>query len=487
MLAALLLMPGADARAQFMQCEKLSADQQEQAEFCAAHLSCRIAVNLLKACTDVTDAVRKFYDSMGKSSERIEMPVSERDRKEQEQARTDAMADGDRKQAYKACLARRGDSGKEFCFDAFSSSDEQAAQRAAERARYANRDWKREERDAIRQFMEEDRVLRNEMLDLQCDRAAPPDPADCSRLGQKALDLQRRLERFKDETRSRRMASEPGPAMPELYTLAAFTVDDNGRIVYKLNALSPSAAAPTTAPAAPADAAAIAALPRRASQPELEAVFSQAIAYADTHEGPRAAAAYKADDDAKAAAQRAAQQERAAAEQQRVKEQLFSDAMQKGSVGELYALADQLESEGQADASRKAYRAVVTRFPDHPLAATAANRLGALSGGAPQRPAGSGAVAAGDGAECTRQEAALVAETNRLTAGMPANASVTSSLQMVMLVTSEAIALFDGACRNRPNAKQERDGNQAAFDSAKKSCAAISTSPEQYCVPRAPW
>ena len=49
-----------------------------------------------------------------------------------------------------------------------------------------------------------------------------------------------------------------------------------------------------------------------------------------------------------------------------------------GAVG-LFALADQMAAAGNASESRQAMRALVSRFPAHPLASLAAERLAVLS------------------------------------------------------------------------------------------------------------
>jgi TPR repeat protein len=48
------------------------------------------------------------------------------------------------------------------------------------------------------------------------------------------------------------------------------------------------------------------------------------------------------------------------------------------TAGALYALGDEQATKGDRDKARLAFRAILTRFPDSALAATAAQRLGAL-------------------------------------------------------------------------------------------------------------
>lgn len=63
----------------------------------------------------------------------------------------------------------------------------------------------------------------------------------------------------------------------------------------------------------------------------------------------------------------------------------------KMNAGQLFAKADELSSSGDTAKAREVLRALVSRFPDHPLAAQAANQLSNLSSGGGSRQADSGA------------------------------------------------------------------------------------------------
>lgn len=72
-----------------------------------------------------------------------------------------------------------------------------------------------------------------------------------------------------------------------------------------------------------------------------------------------------------AAMQRAAEAQ-AAAEKEEAE---FQASLKTKNPGQLFALADQLRSDGDTYRAREALRALVSRFPDHPLAVTAAQQM----------------------------------------------------------------------------------------------------------------
>lgn len=58
----------------------------------------------------------------------------------------------------------------------------------------------------------------------------------------------------------------------------------------------------------------------------------------------------------------------------------FDAALDKAPVGELFALADEFKSKGDMGRTRAALRKLMSRFPDHKLAATAASMLTEMQG-----------------------------------------------------------------------------------------------------------
>lgn len=79
-------------------------------------------------------------------------------------------------------------------------------------------------------------------------------------------------------------------------------------------------------------------------------------------------------------AARAAQQQREAAARA---EQQFRDSLQNLNAGQLFARADELSAQGDSAHAREVRRALISRFPDHALAAAAARQMaGDAAGGA---------------------------------------------------------------------------------------------------------
>jgi hypothetical protein len=63
------------------------------------------------------------------------------------------------------------------------------------------------------------------------------------------------------------------------------------------------------------------------------------------------------------------------AELKDAEERQFRQLLAQGGPGQLFTLADRLSTEGKTDQAREARRALISRFPDHALAATAATQL----------------------------------------------------------------------------------------------------------------
>jgi hypothetical protein len=96
---------------------------------------------------------------------------------------------------------------------------------------------------------------------------------------------------------------------------------------------------------------------------------------------------------------------RAAAEQA---DSNYRAKVQAGNPGELLALASEMKDAGDLARSREALRALVARYPDHPLAASAVRQLSALNvptatATAPASGNPSGAAASASSADCIRQ------------------------------------------------------------------------------------
>ncbi len=80
------------------------------------------------------------------------------------------------------------------------------------------------------------------------------------------------------------------------------------------------------------------------------------------------------------AAAQAEQRQREAAAQA---EQQFRTSLQTLNPGQLFARADELSAQGDSARAREVQRALMSRFPNHPLAATAARQMAGESGASP--------------------------------------------------------------------------------------------------------
>lgn len=120
---------------------------------------------------------------------------------------------------------------------------------------------------------------------------------------------------------------------------------------------------------------------------------SYPAAYDAAYAARQSALAAKAERDRIAAEQRAiAERQRIAAEQAAAAaraeqtardDAAFETSLAKLGPGQLFAKADELQAAGETEKARRMLRALIARFPDSPLAATAAQQLSGINGSAP--------------------------------------------------------------------------------------------------------
>ena len=185
---------------------------------------------------------------------------------------------------------------------------------------------------------------------------------------------------------------------------------------------------------------------------------------------------------------------RAAADQQRkseaaAAERAYRESLNSMSAGQLFAKADELSSAGDKSKAREVLRTLVSRFPDHPLAATAAQQISAFSSNSGA--AGSGgsatpngavpnvAVQTGGGGSCWdvlgRKEKEYEAVNRR-----PVPQGATPPLMRVMWMTADSIKVIDSHCAGDAKAAKYRGELQNSFNQAKKACEQLSAGG---CVP----
>ena len=154
------------------------------------------------------------------------------------------------------------------------------------------------------------------------------------------------------------------------------------------------------------------------------------------------------------------------------------------NAGQLFAFADELASSGDRAKAREVSRTLISRFPDHPLATTAAQQMAnagstaaSNSPNATAQPSGSASgqsqgAAGGPGcdARITAQEREFDAVNKR-----PTPDGSTPLLMRVMWMTTERIKLVRANCPSGGKYQQMINEMQAAHDQAKRTCEQLST------------
>jgi hypothetical protein len=108
---------------------------------------------------------------------------------------------------------------------------------------------------------------------------------------------------------------------------------------------------------------------------EMPTLIAEAQAAALVAAQQREAAAQRKAAEAKRESAAAAAEAARLAELKDAEERQFRQLLAQSGPGQLFTLADRLSSEGKPDQAREARRALISRFPDHALAATAATQL----------------------------------------------------------------------------------------------------------------
>jgi hypothetical protein len=172
----------------------------------------------------------------------------------------------------------------------------------------------------------------------------------------------------------------------------------------------------------------------------------------------------------------------------------FKAKLATGNAGQLFALADELRAEGDTDKARQVLRALVSRFPDHPLSANAANQLSQMgSSTSPSSPGHSAAAspATSYGAAPSAatpaatpaagvSEAACKAEGDRLAAVLQASNARTANnvvyqMESLMYVLTTMADASDRIC---PRTREYTDAAAAFRQKAREvrqTCAAMSS------------
>ena len=164
--------------------------------------------------------------------------------------------------------------------------------------------------------------------------------------------------------------------------------------------------------------------------------------------------------------------------------------LKAANAGELFVMATTAQKNGDMAGAEAARNALITRFPNSPLAATAAQQAMAASAPAPQRSvqtaqnmATQAPAESGSCKEQLDQHARVIdAATSRQ------NSSQGSKMIFVhmMWIFSSTMQILDNACRGQPE-YQMYPGLQQRLDEARTSCTQISSDNGETCVPTKVW
>ena len=159
----------------------------------------------------------------------------------------------------------------------------------------------------------------------------------------------------------------------------------------------------------------------------------------------------------------------------------------KMNAGQLFAKADELSSSGDSVKAREVLRALVSRFPDHPLAAQAASQMAGMSSnqtnnanngnganaGSNNGAAPNGSVPTVSGGRCwdvmAKREKDYEVINRR---AVPAGA--TPPLMRVMWMTADSIKIIDTYCVGDAKAAKYRGELQLAYNQSKTACEQLS-------------
>ncbi|OEZ31334.1 hypothetical protein [Variovorax boronicumulans] len=199
----------------------------------------------------------------------------------------------------------------------------------------------------------------------------------------------------------------------------------------------------------------------------------------------REAAAREAAEKARIAAEAESRRKREEAAQA---EQQFQSGLQTLNPGQLFARADELKAQGDHNRARQVQRALTSRFPDHPLAATAARQMAGESGGSPTS-AGSAVTASRPAGGRLSAQTCDAMKQSVIATKVPSNASITASQETVMFMTKTVLDMIAGDCPTEPGVTSaqidaERKARQQQYTAAENACNAVQSGGRR-CVPQA--
>jgi len=184
---------------------------------------------------------------------------------------------------------------------------------------------------------------------------------------------------------------------------------------------------------------------------------------------------------------------RAAAEAQAEAERLdaeFQKSLATKNAGQLFALSDELRAAGETDKARATLRALVSRFPDHPLAVTAAqqmSQMGSSPGGMASvgrtpipgqgNPPSSTASPRGESAACAN----AAAEEERLgqlayNSGQKFPGEVVRPMESLLWAVAEIQKLYR-SCPSLPESAAKLQTYDKLYGDTINTCSAMASAP----------
>lgn len=174
------------------------------------------------------------------------------------------------------------------------------------------------------------------------------------------------------------------------------------------------------------------------------------------------------------------ERDRAAATKQKLAEEeiAFRSDLQRMNPGQLFALADKSLADGNVSKAREALRALIERFPDHPLAATASQQLAGLS----MRSGAPGKATSGDTkGESTRVESGAASPVVQSPSADAAKAQHVRQVQEQSQRQAEAKAEWQSAAQAIANGAALLDSQRRAGGGAATVAGSPGASPQEVC------
>lgn len=492
---AALLAAGGNAWAQFMKCAPMNEAEKTQAEFCSAHVSCRIAVELLKSCNEINLFIARFFSESKAKPQDTEHPYTPPER------------------------------------PAFEPSNETPQERQRRRQATVDR------------YLREDGELASEMRNLNCSEPRSIDAQRCVDIGMRALELQRNVASHDSSARS--VGGPPTyPVVGALQTTGMVRQDGGNFVVYPPPAGAPMRRAGSATELTGALEKAARDAPQAKEEEEAREAQRRATSARLVQEDEERQRREREEAQAQARAREAERARKAEAERRQLADAAAvlgtgaggGDAGGKTCHDVFWAAAKVLQDDvNAANLGTEGYSARVrghlvsvqvwrhNLMKAHPPCASDAAMMrqsaGALEdalrtcrglpgaqcdGTAPfinasaaqlgqamrtalgaTRSAGPGTAGSGGSAACSAAYDRLNQQIKDGQARMPRNTTPVPTMQFALWGVTEMLKLGQGTCKGQPQ-EAELLGVSRQHDDLLRACRAVASG-DGHCVPRIPW